>query len=82
MSPSIKNSNAGATSQNLSLKSNHRPQSSYQMPLKTLNGGSLTKLKFDVSSNGWTDADEKFYRSYRSEMRERLANDSKTGPWE
>lgn len=30
----------------------------------------------------WTDFDEWFYRSYRSEMRERLANFSRTGPWE
>lgn len=30
----------------------------------------------------WTDLDEMFYRSYRSEMRERLTNESRTGPWE
>ncbi|CDW91381.1 iq calmodulin-binding motif family protein [Stylonychia lemnae] len=30
----------------------------------------------------WSDFDEMFYRSYRSEMRERLANESRTGPWE
>jgi hypothetical protein len=30
----------------------------------------------------WGDFDEVFYRSYRSEMRERLAKESRTGPWE
>ena len=34
------------------------------------------------SKDKWTDFDEFFYRSYRSEMRERLANESRTGPWE
>jgi len=30
----------------------------------------------------WNKEDERFYREYRSEMRERLTEESTTGPWE
>jgi hypothetical protein len=43
---------------------------------------STQKKTHDFSTAGWSDFDENFYRCYRSEMRERLGKQSRTGPWE